>query len=166
MANKALFFDRDGTLNVDVHYLHRTEDFKWINGAPEAIRYANEKGYLVIVVTNQSGIARGYFTEDDVHALHDYMNECLKKYGAHIDDFYYCPHLVDGKVKSYAIDCDCRKPKPGLINRAIKEHDIDRTASLLIGDGDRDIEAAQAAHVRGVKYTSGSLLTLVKECLD
>ncbi len=163
MANKAIFFDRDGTLNVDVNYLHRKEDFEWMPGAIEAIRYANETGFLVIVVTNQSGVARGFFPESDVTKLHDFMNDELKKHGAHIDAFYYCPHLPDGKIKKYAISCDCRKPRPGLIERAVKEHDIDRASSLLIGDGDRDIKSAESAHIKGVKYQGENLLELLKK---
>ena len=88
----AVFFDRDGTLNVDKDYLYRIEDFEWLEDAPQAIRWANERGLLVIVITNQSGVARGYFAEEDVRRLHEWMNEDLARFGAHIDAFYYCPH--------------------------------------------------------------------------
>ncbi len=161
MAGKALFLDRDGTLNVDTDFLHRIEDFVWLPGAPEAVRWANDHGYLVIVVTNQSGVARGYFPEEDVQHLHDWMNEDLKRFGAHIDAFYYCPHLPDGPLPAYAKVCDCRKPKPGLIEAACRDYDIDRNASLLIGDAPRDVECAERAGVRGVRYEGGSLLDLV-----
>ena len=165
MANKAVFFDRDGTLNVDTAYLYKPEDFVWIEGAPEAIRYANENGYKVIVVTNQSGVARGYFTEAEVHALHDWMNEDLKKYNAHIDAFYYCPHHPEAAVKEYAKKCECRKPGSKLVEDACRDFDIDKNASVLIGDADRDIECAEKAGVRGIKYTGGNLAEFIKGIL-
>lgn len=162
----AVFFDRDGTLNVDKDYLYRIEDFEWLEDAPEAIRWANRQGLLVIVVTNQSGVARGYFTEEDVRRLHEWMNEELARFGAHIDAFYYCPHLPDGSVSAYAKECDCRKPKPGLIERACDDFHIDKEASLMIGDKPRDIECAEKAGVRGALYTDGSLLAVLKRELD
>ena len=158
----AVFFDRDGTLNVDKDYLYKIEDFEWMEGAPQAIRWANEKGLLVIVVTNQSGVARGYFAEDDVRRLHGWMNEDLARFGAHIDAFYYCPHLPNGSVKEYAVECDCRKPKPGLVQQACNDFDIDRKASIMIGDKPRDVECAEAAGLRGVLYEGGSLLALLE----
>ena len=164
MADRAaVFFDRDGTLNVDKEYLYRIEDFEWMEDAPQAIRWANQEGFLVIVVTNQSGVARGYFTEDDVRRLHEWMNEDLARAGAHIDAFYYCPHLPNGRVDAYAKECNCRKPKPGLIERACADFDIDREASIMIGDKPRDVECAEAAGVRGVLYERGSLLQLLKK---
>ena len=138
MPNKAIFFDRDGTLNVDVHYLHDPEQFVWVDGAIDAIRWANTYGYLVIVVTNQSGIARGYYDEAAVQRLHDWMNAELAKHGAHIDAFYYCPHHTEGIVPTYTKACACRKPAPGMLLRAIAEYDIDPAVSLLIGDGEHD----------------------------
>ncbi len=158
----AVFFDRDGTLNVDKDYLYKIEDFEWMEGAPQAIRWANEKGLLVIVVTNQSGVARGYFAEDDVRRLHGWMNEDLARFGAHIDAFYYCPHLPNGSVKEYAVECDCRKPKPGLIEKACADFDINREVSLLIGDKPRDVKCAEAGGVRGVLYEGGSLAALLQ----
>lgn len=164
MADRAaVFFDRDGTLNVDKDYLYRIEEFEWMEDAPQAIRWANQKGFLVIVVTNQSGVARGYFTEDDVLRLHEWMNEDLVRAGAHIDAFYYCPHLPNGRVDAYAKECNCRKPKPGLIERACVDFDIDKEASIMIGDKPRDVECAEAAGVRGVLYEGGSLLQLLKK---
>ena len=165
MANKAVFFDRDGTLNVDTGYLYKPEEFVWTEGAPEAIKYANEKGYKVIVITNQSGVARGYFTETEVQALHDWMNGDLKKYNAHIDAFYYCPHHPEAVVKEYAKKCECRKPGAKLVEDACKDFNIDKEKSVLIGDADRDIECAEKAGIRGVKFTGGSLSALVKQSL-
>ena len=165
MPNKAIFFDRDGTLNVDVDYLHEPADFVWVEGAIEAIRWANEHGYLVIAVTNQSGIARGYYDEAAVHRLHDWMNAELARQGARIDAFYYCPHHPAGRVPAYTRACDCRKPAPGMLLRAIAEHDVDPAASLMIGDALRDITAAEKAGVRGVLYQGGSLLKTLQEAV-
>ena len=158
----AVFFDRDGTLNVDKDYLYKIEEFEWLSDAPQAIRWANERDYLVVVVTNQSGIARGYFAEDDVQRLHAWMNEDLKRFGARIDAFYYCPHLPNGSVTAYAMDCDCRKPKPGLVERACADFSIERKVSILIGDKPRDVECAEAAGVRGVLYKGGSMVALLE----
>lgn len=161
----AVFFDRDGTLNVDIHYLHTPEDFQWMPDAREAIRYANDQGYLAIIITNQSGVARGYYPESDIFRVYDWMNEELAKIGAHLDGIYYCPHHPQGSVPAYTMDCDCRKPKPGLLLRAIKEHSIDPKASVFIGDSDSDIVCAERAGVYGVKYEGGSLLEVVKEAI-
>ena len=166
MPNKALFFDRDGTLNIDTHYLHDPADFVWVEGAVDAIRWANERGYLVIVVTNQSGIARGYYDEADVHRLHDWMNAELAVHGARIDAFYYCPHHTDGSVPAYTKSCDCRKPAPGMLLRAIAEHDIDPAGSFLFGDAESDVAAAANAGIRGVRYTGGSLLECVRAAVE
>lgn len=116
--NKAVFFDRDGTLNVDIHYLHRPEDFIWIPGAKEAIRHVNDRGYLAILVTNQSGVARGYYPESDVQHVYDWMNSELQNVGAHLDALYYCPHHPEGTVPAYTKTCSCRKPATGLIDAA------------------------------------------------
>lgn len=166
MANKAIFFDRDGTLNEDVDYLYEPEKFIWVEGAVAAIRWANAHGYIVVVVTNQSGVARGYYDEAAVLRLHDWMNAQLTKHGAHIDAFYYCPHHPEAEIPAYRKPCDCRKPAPGMILRAIREHDIDPAASYLFGDGARDIEAAERAGVKGVRYTGGSLLDCVQAAVE
>ncbi len=158
----AVFFDRDGVLNRDAGYVHRPEDFEWIEDAPEAIRWFMERGYLVFVVTNQSGVARGYYDENAVHALHRWMNAELAKRGAAIDAFYLCPHFPGGTVAAYAITCDCRKPQPGMIRQAMREWKVDAARSLLIGDRESDIAAAQAAGVAGFLYSGGSLLDLAR----
>ena len=163
---RAVFFDRDGTLNVDKNYLYKIEDFEWLGDAPQAIRWTNEHDYLAVVITNQSGIARGYFCEEDVRRLHAWMNDDLNRFGAHIDAFYYCPHLPDGSIPAYTKVCDCRKPKPGLIEHAIRDFSIDRAASLGIGDKPRDIECAEAAGIRGVLFEGGSLLKLLQKELE
>lgn len=165
VPKKAVFFDRDGTLNVEVGYLYEFEKFKWIDGAIEAVKYCNDNGYLAIVVTNQSGIARGYYTEADVIALHNKMNEELNKHGAHIDDFFYCPHHPEGVVAEYSIDCECRKPKPGLIEEACKKYYIDKSKSLMIGDKPRDVECGENADVYSILFTGGNLLNVLKDAL-
>lgn len=141
--NKAAFFDRDGTINVDTGYLFEPEKLKFIPGVPELIKKYNDKGYLVIVVTNQSGIARGMFTVEQMERFNEYMNSRLQnEYGAHIDAFYYCPHLPE-----ITGECDCRKPKPGLFLRAIRDYNIDPAESVAYGDSERDRDAAKAAGV-------------------
>ena len=149
--NRAAFFDRDGTINVDIGYLHRPEDIEFIRGVPELIRKYNDEGYLVIVITNQSGIARGMFTEEDMHRVHAAMNRRLRnEYGAHIDAFYFCPHLPE-----ITGECDCRKPKPGLFLRAIKDYDIDPAQSVSYGDSKRDKAASYAAGILEFRYVRG-----------
>lgn len=141
--NKAAFFDRDGTINVDTGYLYEPEKLEFIPGVPELIRKYNKEGYLVIVITNQSGIARGIFNVEQMERFNAHMNRRLQdEYGAHIDDFYYCPHLPE-----ITGECNCRKPKPGLFLRAIKDHDIDPKQSVSYGDSERDKVASFAAGV-------------------
>ena len=162
---KAVFFDRDGVLNVDKNYLYKKEDFVWQPQARETIALLKQMGYFVAVVTNQSGVARGMYTEHDVKVLHDFMQAQLADLYTGIDVFYYCPHLPDANLAKYALDCDCRKPKPGMIIKAIKEYNLSREGSFLIGDKERDIKAAVAAGVAGYLYTEGSLLEFTKQIL-
>jgi len=161
--SKAVFFDRDGTLNVDIAYLHRPEDFIWIEGAKEAIKYVNDKGYLAILVTNQSGVARGYYPEEDIKEVYDWMNKELAKIGAHLDALFYCPHHPQGKIPSYTKICSCRKPDTGMVDKACLRFNIDRSKSYFVGDSKRDLECAQKAGVKGIFYKAGSLLSCVKE---
>lgn len=155
---EAIFFDRDGVLNEEVGYLWEIDKFKWIDGAREAIKFCNERGILSIVVTNQSGIARGLYTSRQVDALHNFMQRSLSEIGAHIDAFYYCPHHPD-----FSGECSCRKPKPGLILQACKDFKINPAQAILFGDSERDIEAARAAGLRdGNFFTQGNLLEAIK----
>ena len=163
MKLKAAFFDRDGVLNVDKSYLYKIEDLEWIDGAKEALAYLTQNGYTIFVVTNQSGIARGYYTVTDMEKLHEFMAQQVAAAGGKIEKFYYCPHLPKGKVVEYAVECDCRKPKPGLILRAFAEYDIDKDAAFLIGDKPRDVESAEAAGIKGCLFEGGNLLNFVKE---
>ncbi|MDO4179478.1 MAG: HAD family hydrolase [Phascolarctobacterium sp.] len=162
---KAVFLDRDGIINVDVAYLYKIEEFQWVEGCPETLAYLTELGYKIFVVTNQSGVARGYFDEAAVHKLHDYIASEASKFGGKIEKFYYCPHLKDGSIPKYAIECNCRKPKPGMLLQAFSEYDLDKEQCFLIGDGKRDVEAAESAGIKGYLYQGGSLLEFTKNIL-
>lgn len=164
-APKAVFFDRDGTLNVDTGYAHKPEELQWIPGARDIVADLTRAGWLVFVVTNQSGVARGYYTEDEVRRFHTYMNEEFAKCGGHVTAFYYCPHLVGAKVKRYDKDCDCRKPKPGMILRTLSEYHIPKDRAFMFGDGARDVEAAENAGIRGFLFPGGNLEDFVKQHL-
>ena len=162
MTKPAIFFDRDGVLNVDVGYLYKIEDFQWIDGAIEAIKYFNDKDYYVFVITNQSGVARGYYKEEDINKLHNWMNQELAKYDAHIDEFFYCPHHVKGIIKDYSFNCECRKPKIGMIKKALDKYDVKLESSLLIGDKDSDIECAENAGIKKILFNrNNNLLKII-----
>ena len=159
----ALFLDRDGVLNEDRGYVSRWEDFHWIAGAKETVAAFNRAGWLVIVVTNQSGVGRGYYTEDDMHGLHTRMGEDLAAAGAHIDAFYYAPQHPEAPMKAYRHpDPPLRKPNPGMILQALADWPIDAQASLLIGDKPSDLEAAERAGIRGVLFEGGDLAEFLK----
>jgi D-glycero-D-manno-heptose 1,7-bisphosphate phosphatase len=158
----AVFFDRDGVLNEDRDYVHRPEDFVWIPGAIEAVKYFNERGYYVFVVTNQSGVARGFYPEEAVHELFAYLRAELARHGASIDDYRYCPYHHDGVIERYKKVSDWRKPKPGMILDLLKHYDVDVAASFLIGDQDIDMQAAKAAGIAGFCYAGGNLLDFVR----
>jgi len=168
---KAIFLDRDGTINKYVGFLRNIDDFELIDGAAEAIKKINESGYLAIVVTNQPVIARGEVSWDELNEIHRKMATLLGKEGAYLDGIYICPHHPDkgfeGERPEYKIDCDCRKPKPGLLLKAAKDFNIDLSQSYMIGDSDRDVEAGQNAGVKdsvkiGTNKDSG-LLNEVKK---
>jgi len=160
----AAFLDRDGVLNVDHGYAHRLDQLDWIKGGPAAVRLLNEAGYVVIVVSNQSGVARGLYDEAAVEAFHAHMQDELARHDAHIDAFYYCPHHPDGKVAPFNIDCDCRKPATGMLEQAARDWPIDRNRSFLIGDRDGDMAAAAAFNIKGLRFDAGaqSLVALVR----
>jgi len=161
-SRPAVFFDRDGVLNIDHGYTYRQQDFEWMPGALAAIKYFNDQQYLVFVITNQSGIGRGYYTEEDMFGLHKFMSEQLSKQGAHIDAFYHCPHHPDAQEKPYRKICNCRKPAPGLIEQAFGEWDIEQQQSFLIGDKLSDLQAAEAAHIPGYLFQGGNLYEFVR----
>lgn len=155
------FLDRDGVLNHDYGYVHRSADFHWTDGAIDAIKLLNDRGWLVIVVTNQAGVARGYYDETTVVELHAWMQTELMIHGAHVDAFYHCPHHPDGVVPGLAVACECRKPQPGMLLTAAHEWQVALDMSFLIGDKDSDLQAAAAAGVRGLKFSGDGLYELV-----
>lgn len=157
MGKRAVFFDRDGVFNTDTGYLHRIEDVEWIPGARELVARLTRAGFLLFVVTNQSGVARGYYTEEDVKKLHEAMNAEFSKSGGHITEWFYCPHLSGAPVAAYDVDCACRKPKPGMILSALEKYNLEKENCLLIGDSPRDVEAAEAAGIRGYLFDTDNL---------
>ena len=162
---KLCLLDRDGVLNVDKAYLYKPEAVEWVEDSLKAIAWLNRKGIKVAVVTNQSGVARGYFSESDVIKLHIWMQEEVQKAGGSISAFYYCPHLPGAPVKEYDRDCNCRKPKPGMILQALHDFGVKPENAFMAGDSPRDVEAAEAAGVRGYLYPGGSLLEFVQGIL-
>lgn len=151
--NKAVFLDRDGTINVDYGYVYQYEKFEYIDGVKETLRTLQDMGYKLIIITNQSGIARGYYTEEDMKALHEKMCADLENEGIHIEDIYYCPHLSG---------CSCRKPKTSLFYRAAREHKIDFARSIAVGDKIRDLCICGEEPVKGFLISSSK----DKEVLD
>ena len=133
MSQRAIFLDRDGVINVDHGYVSRPDEVEFIPGAREMIAELSRQGWLIFVVTNQSGVARGMYTEEDVQALHRWLNEEFAKAGGKVTEFFYCPHLLHAKVKKYDVDCVCRKPRPGMIIQALSKHRIAREDAFLNG---------------------------------
>lgn len=152
---KTVFLDRDGTINQEVNYLYRPQDFRFIPGAPEAIGLLNRHGFQLIVVTNQAGVARGYYTEEDVKRLHCYMNEELEAYGAHIDGFYYCPHHPEHGIGSYKKLCSCRKPEVGMFEKAHQDFCVDKAHSYMVGDNKGDILAGKQFGIASILVGTG-----------
>ena len=151
----AVFLDRDGTINEEVGYLDRIEKLRLIPGAAEAIRLINESGMKAIVVTNQSGVARGMFDEDFVHQVNTRLREMLRAEGAAIDGLYFCPHHPTEGLGDYLRTCDCRKPAPGLLLRAAEELRLDLARSYMVGDTLKDIEAGVRAGAQGILVRTG-----------
>lgn len=157
----AVFFDRDGVLNMDRGYVHRIQDFDLVMGAIEAVSLCRRAGYRVFVVTNQSGVARGYFSVEDVERLHDHMKAAFGCEDALIDDIRFCPHHEAGSVPAYSARCDWRKPGPGMLIDLMRCWPTDRDRSFLIGDKTSDVEAAAAAGLNGYLFEGGNLAAFV-----
>ena len=161
LRRPAVFFDRDGVLNRDIGYLHRPEEFVWLDGAKQAVRLCNDAGYFVFVVTNQAGVARGLYGEENVRALHDWMSRELAAQGAHVDAFEYCPHHPDGISTHYRRACRRRKPEPGMLLDILSRWPVDKDASFLIGNTQSDLDAAAGAGIRSHLYQDGDLTAFV-----
>ncbi len=152
----AVFLDRDGTLIEDVGYLDRLDRIALFPWTVDAIRALNRGGFIVVVITNQSGVARGFFTEAFVEETHRHLAAQLAAGGARIDAYYYCPHHPDGTVAAYRRQCECRKPASGLVDRAVRELDLDPARSFVVGDKWLDVELARAAGARGILVRTGT----------
>ena len=152
---RVIFLDRDGTLNEEVHYLHKKEDLRLIEGAADALCRFRKSGYRLVVVTNQAGVARGYYQEEDVKLLHEYMNEILRPLGAEIDCFFYCPHHPEHGIGAYKKNCSCRKPDIGMFEQAEQYFQVDKAHSWIIGDKLIDVEAGKRFGVRTVLVGTG-----------
>ena len=161
--NKAIFLDRDGTINVEKNYLYKIEDFEFLPGVINALRKLQEAGFLLIVITNQSGIGRGYYTESDFKILNDWMIVSLQQEGIFISAVYYCPHLPDAKVLKYRTDCECRKPKLGMYRQAIKDFDIDLSHSYAIGDKIRDCAICEQTDCRGFLVSNNENRDIIEQ---
>lgn len=153
--DKVVFLDRDGTINVEKNYLHRIEDFEFIEGSDKAIKLLNDNGFKVVVVSNQAGVARGYYGEEEVVKLHEYINEQLKKEGAVIDAFYFCPHHPEHGKGKYLCECTCRKPATGMFEKAAEQFHVDMDNSWMVGDNSGDIKAGINFGVKTILVSTG-----------
>jgi D-glycero-D-manno-heptose 1,7-bisphosphate phosphatase len=156
LKRPVVFLDRDGTLNQEVGYIRDLEKLVLIDGAADAVKRLNQHGVAAVLVTNQTGAARGYYPEAHIQALNSRLVELLAGSGAHLDAVYYCPHFKDGKVSPLAIDCQCRKPAPGLVEFALSEHqDFDAGRAYVVGDKSTDVELARNCRMKGILVETG-----------
>jgi D-glycero-D-manno-heptose 1,7-bisphosphate phosphatase len=155
MKDFAVFVDRDGTINVDVDFLSSPGQLQLIPRSAEAIRELNELEIPVVVITNQSGIARGLYSEDDLKLVHAAMDRMLKEHGAAVGHYYYCPHHPSDGIAPYVTDCECRKPKPGMLNSAAKDFGYDLKRSFVVGDKKIDMEAGRSVGAVSVQVATG-----------
>ena len=163
---KIAFLDRDGVLNaskIKNGYVGFIKDFKWIPGAKKVIKFLKKNGFKVVIVTNQSGIARGYFSIKDVYKLHRYLNDELIKFGTSVDKIYFCPYHKDGIVKKYKKNSILRKPRIGMFLKASKVWNIDKKKSFMIGDQITDIEFAKGARIQGYLFNHKNLYEFFKK---
>ena len=166
MKKKAILLDRDGTINVEKDYLHKIEDFEFEKNVVEALKIFSSLGYALAVVTNQSGIARGFYTEHDLIKLNNYINDRLNEYGVNIEKFYYCPHHPEKGIGKYKVECQCRKPKTGMLDAAIKDLNIDVENSYMIGDTLADIDAGFNAGLTSILVKTGHGLETLEKLGD
>ena len=155
MAARAIFLDRDGTINREGGYLSETEELSLEPAAAEGLGILRQAGFLLVVVSNQSGVARGYFPEDAVRRFNEALSRALEAEGVRIDRYYFCPHYPGGVVPGYSLVCECRKPKPGLLLQAAQEADLALSRSYSVGDAARDLEAGRAAGTKTVLVLTG-----------
>jgi D-glycero-D-manno-heptose 1,7-bisphosphate phosphatase len=155
MPHRAVFLDRDGTLNEEVGYVNHLDRFILLPRVGEAIWLLNQHGFKTVVITNQSGVARGYFTESLIHQVHRRMEDLLRREGAYLDGIYYCPHHPEVGEPPYRQKCRCRKPDIGLVDQAVKELDIDCSKSYVIGDRGMDLEFAHRVGAKGILVLTG-----------
>ena len=155
MSNPAVFLDKDGTLIEDVPYNVDPRHVRFLQGSRDGVRRLHEAGYRIVVVTNQSGVARGLFDEPQLRAVAEHIRDVVAGWGVPLSGFYYCPHLVEGTVPEYSFDCECRKPAPGLIHQAARELDLDLSRSWFVGDILGDVEAGKAAGCRTILVETG-----------
>ena len=166
MKRPAVFFDRDGVLNEDSGYVFEASKLRWIDGAREAVKAANDAGYVVFVITNQSGVARGLYEESHIEALHKWMADDLARIGAHIDAFEYCPFHPEALIERYRQVSHRRKPAPGMINDLLGRFPVDVSRSILIGDKPTDLEAARAAGIKGYLFPGNNLEHFFRSVLE
>ena len=162
---KIAILDRDGVINqnkINNGYIGYKQDFKWIKGSKKAIKLLKESGYIVVIVTNQSGIARNYFKYTDVLNLNNYINSELKRYGTKVDRIYFCPHHIDGVIKKYSIKCDCRKPKIKFFHIINKKWKVDKKNSFMIGDQKTDMLFAKKSKIKGFLFKTDCLYKFIK----
>ena len=162
----AVFFDRDGTLIEDVGYLRTAAGLRMIDGAAAGVRQLNERGFLTFVISNQSGVARGYFTEQELIPIHERLEAELDAAGAHLDRIYYCPHHPTRGTPPYNVECTCRKPRTGMLEQAVKEFGVDLSRSYVIGDKVADVKVGHNAGTRTVLVLTGYGASAVQECRE
>ena len=158
--NKAAFLDRDGTLNEDTGYLYKIKDFRWIKGAVNALRILKKNNFLIIVVTNQSGVSRGFYSENDITKLHKWMNQQLLKYDLMIDDFFFATDLPNNNNINSR-----RKPSPAMLNEAVEKYNLDKNKCFMLGDKQTDIEAAKNAQIKGFLFKGNDLSVKISKIL-
>ena len=158
--NKAAFLDRDGTLNEDTGYLYKIKDFRWIKGAVNALRILKKNNFLIIVVTNQSGVSRGFYSENDIKKLHKWMNQQLVKYDLMIDDFFFATDLPNNNNINSR-----RKPSPAMLNEAVEKYNLDKNKCFMLGDKQTDVEAAKNAQIKGFLFKENDLSVKISKIL-